>query len=237
MKKIDNIVIVDRFNFDNASDNFDEHVVKSVFSYKKFHEYIINLTKYFIDINIKNKILDLGCSTSSLINGIQKEYSNFDIDYYGVDISQKMIDFSKNKTKANFIKSDIFDYIIKDDNKYNLIISCLTMQFINLEKRKMIVKEVYKKLENFGGFILVEKCFENDSEYSNIFNREYYNFKEKNGFSAKEILEKDKSLVGIMKPLTIDENIKMLNKCGFKTYSIFLKDFNFVGILCIKKEV
>ena len=60
-----------------------------------------------------------------------------------------------------------------------------------------------------------------------------YDFKRKN-LTDSEILDKNTSIRGIMKPLTLKENIDILEHIGFKKIDIFFKKMNFVGIIAIK---
>jgi tRNA (cmo5U34)-methyltransferase len=62
---------------------------------------------------------------------------------------------------------------------------------------------------------------------------QHYDFKREN-FEAVDILEKEKSLRSIMKPLTIQENFEFLENAGFKVFDVFFQNFNFVSILAIK---
>lgn len=66
-----------------------------------------------------------------------------------------------------------------------------------------------------------------------IYNDMYYDFK-RNNFNDTDILDKNVSLRGIMKPLTLEENINILKESGFSEYEVFLKYNNFVGIMAIK---
>ena len=49
-----------------------------------------------------------------------------------------------------------------------------------------------------------------------------------------EIIDKNVSLRGVQKCLTVEENIQLLKEVGFNKIDIFYKNFNFVGIVAIK---
>ena len=61
----------------------------------------------------------------------------------------------------------------------------------------------------------------------------YYDFK-RNNLDDNDILDKNQSLRGIMKPLTLSENIENLRNVGFEKIDVFMKYNNFVGIMAIK---
>jgi SAM-dependent methyltransferase len=59
--------------------------------------------------NETTRLLDFGCGKADLLSRIQQR--NFqNIDYTGLDLSEKFVSFAKNKfPQANFIQADIFD--------------------------------------------------------------------------------------------------------------------------------
>ena len=67
-----------------------------------------------------------------------------------------------------------------------------------------------------------------------MYNDLYYDFKRENGLTDTEIIDKNVSLRGIQKCLTVEENIQLLKEVGFNKIDIFYKNFNFVGIVAIK---
>ena len=115
-----------------------------------------------------------------------------------------------------------------------MIVSMFTMQFIPIKHRQKVFKKIYKSLNVGGAFILFEKIRANNAIFQDLFNFLYFDFKKNKNFGSNEILNKEKSLRGIMKPLTLDQNNELLKKAGFKNITPIIQYVNFVGILCIK---
>ena len=67
----------------------------------------------------------------------------------------------------------------------------------------------------------------------NIYNDLYYDFKRESGIEDKDILDKNKSLRGVMKPLKLNEILNILTEIGFKV-DINIKYNNFVSIVAIR---
>ena len=67
-----------------------------------------------------------------------------------------------------------------------------------------------------------------------MYNDLYYDFKRDNNLTDKEVLDKNVSLRGVQKCLTVEENIQLMKNVGFKNIDIFLKYNNFVGIIALK---
>ena len=67
-----------------------------------------------------------------------------------------------------------------------------------------------------------------------MYNDLYYDFKIKNDLTHKDVIDKNVSLRGVQKALTLDENLEIIRNAGFKNIDIFMKYNNFVGIIAIK---
>ena len=133
----------------------------------------------------------------------------------------------KNKLKnIKIINNDIIKFKLK---KNNLIISYYTIQFIHPSHRQIIFNKIYKSLNWGGGFIIFEKIRGNDARFDNILNSLYLDFKEKNNFKAKEILNKSKSIRGVLEPFSDNGNLGFIKKSQeskrFKTKIGFLNFF------------
>lgn len=207
---------------------FDSHVRKQVPQYELFHKFISDISMFFISDN--TNILDIGTQTGELL---QKLYYNESCKYIGIDTSQSMIDIAQKKfgNKYTFIKQDIMNYQI--DN-CSVITMMLVLQFIRPENKQSVIDRVYKCLNKGGVFLFVDKIKTQCVDIHDIYNDKYYDFKRNSGLQDKEILDKNISLRSIQKCISLEENIDILKKSGFRKLDIFMKYGNFVGIVAIK---
>ena len=118
--------------------------------------------------------------------------------------------------------------------KSDLIISHYTLQFIKHETIFKVLKKIYKSLNPEGGFILFEKIYGNNSRFEKFFSDLLIDFKSKNKFSEKNIVDKNRAIRGILQPLTLNQNFLNLKKAGFSKIQIIHQDLNFIGILSLK---
>ena len=58
--------------------------------------------------------------------------------------------------------------------------------------------------------------------------------KKKNKLDPTEILDKEKSLRGVLEPYTIQANLDFLKRAGFKDVTPISQYLNFIGFLAIK---
>tara|TARA_B100000700_G_scaffold303379_1_gene374813 strand:- start:68 stop:778 length:711 start_codon:yes stop_codon:yes gene_type:complete len=215
--------------------SFEDHVKKSVPFYDNGHQIIKSLSNFFMYKNALS--YDLGCSTSNLNIMLSKHLKGKKVKFIGIDEEKKMIILSKKKIKKNKIKN--IELIHSDltrikFQKSNLIISYYTLQFLTPSERPKLLKKIYKSLHTRGAFILFEKIRGNDERFQDILNSLYYDFKESNGISPKNILNKTKAIRGVLEPYSDTANIKILTKCGFRNIQTIFQYLNFKGYLCIK---
>jgi len=214
---------------------FDRHIEKSVPFYNEGHDIIQNLSDYFLFEN--STCYDIGCSTASLLQKISKFSNKKKLNFIGIEVEKNMVALAKKNIKKNKLKNikiinnDIIKFKLK---KNNLIISYYTIQFIHPSHRQIIFNKIYKSLNWVGGFIIFEKIRGNDARFDNILNSLYLDFKEKNNFKAKEILNKSKSIRGVLEPFSDNGNLGFIKRAGFKDIQTIFHHLCFKGYLCIK---
>ena len=224
---------------DNVAKNFDKHVNQSIPHYKDIQKYVTLLAEWFL--KDETTVYDLGCSTGETVKMILNSSISNKIRIIGIDANTKMIKIAKSKTnklkkntkiKIDFQSTDITK--IKKFKRSNLFISILLFPFLNTLQRKNIFKKVFKSLNHGGGFIFVDKIRSDHSDFEDMFNQVYFDFKIDEGLTAKQILNKSKSLRSSMHLHRKNEIFSLLKENKFKSYDIFFKWFNFVGIIAIK---
>ena len=207
---------------------FDQHVRQSVFMYDEFHKSIINMSNWFIEDN--TNILDVGTSTGELL---MKLPYNESCNYIGIDTEGSMINKAQEKLgeKYKLQVGNILDYKIIN---CSLITMVLVLQFIKNKDKELALQNIYNSLNKGGAFMFVDKVKTPILDIHDMYNDLYYDFKRDNNLTDKEILDKNVSLRGVQKCLTVEENIQLMKNVGFKNIDIFLKYNNFVGIIALK---
>lgn len=223
------------FSGKGVAGKFEKHIEKSVPFYLESHNLIISMADFFLFNG--SRCYDLGSSTGNLLHKLSQQTNKKKIDLVGIETEPEMVKFARKKNfknkniKISFIKNDIKNYKFKNSN---LILSFYTMQFIHPSHRQKIFNKIYKTLNYGGAFIIFEKVRGNDARFDNIINSIYLDFKEKNKFNHSEILNKSKSLRGVLEPFTDDGNLGFLKRAGFIDIQTIFQFLNFKGYLCIK---
>ncbi len=230
--KVDKKIKSQRSNwrFDkNVAENFDVHVLKSVPFYKISHDLSLKISEFFL--KEKSICYDIGCSNGSLLNKISKKNKK-KINYIGIDSSQAMIDIAKkNFPKIKFIKKNLNQVALK---KCDLVLSLYTLQFIEPKYRQKVLTNIYRSLNWGGALILFEKIRGADARFQDILNFLYFDFKSEQGIKPTEIINKEISLRSVMEPFTIQGNLDLLKRAGFKDIMPISQYLNFKGFLAIK---
>jgi len=217
------------------SHSFATHIEKSIPSYQEGHKLIIELSDYFIPSDESITIYDLGCSVGDLTKKLAQKHKHKKAIFVGIDKEEQMI---KKAQETNSHLDKIFytccDFLSFPFEQSSLFISYYSLQFLSFSSRTRLLEKIYHKLEVGGAFIVFEKVLEQDSYDQDIFSTLYRHFKSENNFLASEIIGKEQSLKGILKPFTRDENFTLFKKIGFKKITLLMKNLHFEGYLLRK---
>ena len=212
---------------------FDEHVNQSVPLYQEFHHSITNMSVYFAQEY--TSIVDIGTSTGTLLFDMQQINKNKrNLNFIGLDIEEAMIkECLVRYSDIDNMKFKLTNALDFDYTNTSVVTSMLALQFMSKRDRKILLKKVYEGLNEDGALFVVEKTKASIIDIHDIYNDLYYDFKREN-LVDKEILDKNQSLRGVMKPITVEDNLSLIKEAGFSKVDIFSKYLNFTGFIAIK---
>jgi tRNA (cmo5U34)-methyltransferase len=214
---------------------FDEHVRQSVPLYEEIHALVADISCWFVEDN--TTVYDIGTSTGEALENIAKRHTKKQVQYVGIDASESMVKKARerfaNRHDITIHHADVTSWTLGIRNA-SYIASILTAQFIAPQKRQEVINKIYNGLNIGGGFVLVEKIIGSTPRFDQIFIELYHEMKLRNGLSVDHVINKARSLRGVQRPNTIDENLQMLKDAGFKDIDIFFKWNNFAGFLAMK---
>ena len=139
--------------------------------------------------------------------------------------------FNINTKKLKFLAKDLVNYKLEDSD---FIISFFTIQFIHPKHRQKLINKIYESLNWGGAFLFFEKVRYNDARFQDIFTTLYNDYKMQMGYTPEEILNKTRSLKGVMEPFSTEGNVDMMKRAGFKDITTVVTDICFKGFLAIK---
>ncbi|MBN2775707.1 MAG: methyltransferase domain-containing protein [Prolixibacteraceae bacterium] len=236
-KQVDKLItaVEGEWKFDKqVSESFDSHIRKSVPCYDSLQKMVCDISEWFINDN--SFIYDLGSATGETLSNLYQKHSNKkNIEFIGIEQSKSMVELAKTKhseKNIKFIESDLIK--MKSFDNADFIVSIYTLQFLSVKNRYSVIKKIYESLNYGGAFIFTEKVKANSSLSEDMYNQLHWDFKNQQGLTDEMILQKARSLRGVLTSLTINENMQMLKKTGFTMIETFFKWNNFAGILAVK---
>ena len=216
----------------DVSKNFEEHINRSVPYYQDGHKLIESLSDFFVKDD--SLLYELGSSTGKLSFNLAKRHELRDAKFKAIEIEHDMVTEAKKRYKSKNLEFICDDIITFDYEKADMFLSYYTVQFIHPKFRQDLINKIYENLNWGGAFIMFEKVRANDARFQDIITTLYSDFKLENGFSADEIIAKQRSLKGVLEPFSSNANIEMLKRAGFVDIITVFKYLNFEGILAIK---
>jgi tRNA (cmo5U34)-methyltransferase len=227
------------FTFAHREEGFDNHIEQSIRGYSNLLEDVVSLSRYFVEDD--TNIIDIGCSTGKLTKAMMEYNSDHSptAQYFGVEVAEGFVlDLRDRRLELNTAGFNNVEFIMKDIRKFqfsncNLITSIFTLQFMPKKDRKKVVQNIYHGLNEGGAFIFAEKTICESALVQDMITFNYYDYKRKS-FDTEDIMDKERTLRNIMKPLTWKELELMVSFAGFRTVQPFWRNHSFVGALAIK---
>lgn len=200
------------FKFEDVKD-FEKHISLSIPNYDGLVEVVKAITLEYLDD--QGTMLDIGCSSGSLLNEICK-YSNAEL------IGCDLVDMNYEKN-FKFYQSPAEQCLIANDD-LSVITSIFTLQFMGQTEREATLRLIAAHVENGAVAIIAEKIHLNDSRLDSAIFRQHMRTKLQH-FTAAEILEKDLQLAGSMFPRVSAEIESELDALG--DYEQIWQSYNF----------
>lgn len=236
------MVIVDKninqhnagWSFENISEDFDSHIQKSIPLYQQGHELICYYSDFFLKPD--SVVYDIGCSTGQFLAKLASRHpQKRDLRMIGIDTVEDMVHFARRLSaddpRLSFITANALDF---EFERADMFVANYTIQFLPPRVRQNLIDAVYKSLNWGGAFFMFEKVRAPDGRFQDYANQVYIEFKLDNGFSEAEIVNKARSIKGVMEPFSTQGNLDMLRRAGFSDIVTAHKYVCFEGFLAIK---
>jgi len=190
--------------FTDRVNSYDEHMMNNVEgckeAYIKMSELLPENTK---------KILDLGCGTGLELEEIFKKYPNVQVT--GIDLTKSMLDKLKEKyydKDITLINTSYLDYDLGFE-KFDVAISFQTIHHFSHEDKLKLYKNICDSLKPDSMYIECDYML-TDQEDEDFYFSEMQRFRKEQNLDDNEFYHYDT-------PCTIDNQIKLFKKAGFKT--------------------
>jgi tRNA (cmo5U34)-methyltransferase len=220
-----------RFSFSSVANGFDEHITKSIRGYADLRDDVVGISRYFI--LDETNVLDIGCSQGTMLKRIKDENTQApNANYTGIEINKDFQQHWKPETNLNYKVEDVRESDALSNMSF--AISLFTFQFLAEKDRLSLLQKIYDNLVDGGAFVTAEKIYSMNAKVQDMVDSLYYDFK-RQSFTEKEILDKEQELRHLAKLTTENLLISQLRSVGFRGIQIFWRNFNFIGVLAMKR--
>lgn len=215
-------------------DSFVDHARNSVPYYDDGHDLVCYLSDYFCLAD--STCYEIGVSTGELIEKLARHNARKPgIRWIGVDREPAMINKAQEHCReTRNIELYCEDLLLHQFERADFIVSYYCIQFIPPRHRQELLNRIYDSLNWGGAFVLFEKVRGPDARFQDLMISLYNDFKLRNGFKAEEIINKSRSLKGVLEPFSTLGNHGLLERAGFVDVMTIMKYVCFEGILAIK---
>ena len=228
------------FSFNNEVANvFDNMVSRSVPLYEEVNLSLLHWFQRFYKSG--TKIYDIGCSTGTAFHLIARHFKGTaedPIQFVGIDSSAPMLEKATEKLKDFKLGVD-FKWVCKsapdvEFQRCSFSIFNYTLQFMNLEERRQVLKNIAKATVPSGICFISEKLRSNHTQTQESLTYIYESFKRRQGYSKNEIERKKEALDRVLVPLTENELKTMIIEAGFDHVECVMRWHNFASFVGLK---
>lgn len=221
------------FSFHDHAGHFDNHIGLSIPGYRNLRSIAVEIAPRFVSKG--TNVYDIGCSTGTHLRSIYEKIRDrrSDVHLHGLDIEPSF------KMHWDALRDSNLNYSISDARRANikrasLVLSMFTVQFLPPGDKLPLLKRVHDGLIDGGCLLIAEKVLAGTGRMQDALSFPYYDYKQGNGFTADEILSKERSLRGQMTLWTETEVERNLQRCGFTDIQCVWGHFPFFCWLALK---
>jgi tRNA (cmo5U34)-methyltransferase len=151
---------------DEVTRVFDDMLERSIPQYEVMRRAVTDMAYRFAQP--QTDIVDLGCARGAAIAPLVERFGEQN-RFVGIELSQPMLEASRQRFKT-YVERGIVSIESLDLRKEypkasaSVTLSVLTLQFVPIEHRQRVVRQIYNSTVSAGALILVEKVLGNTAD-------------------------------------------------------------------------
>jgi len=214
----------DRFNTEEAA-NYDDAIRRRIPLYREIQTLMASLLPFPKKEYLR--VLDLGCGTGETSVSLLKEYPLARVT--GIDSSPDMLDVARKKVKhttwrVDFLCQDIRAFNL--EGEFDVIVSGFSLHFLSPDEKEEILRKCLALLKDGGMFMDSEAVLSPSEKVYNMYMEKWKDFMRSNGFSDEEIGSHILKFLKDVKPMTVDNQLGLMRKAGFRDVECYFKYLN-----------
>lgn len=231
------------FRFDaSVAAVFPDMLKRSIPGYAATIEAIGSLAARFVVPG--TRCYDLGCSLGAASIAIRQGAAASQAEIIAIDNSPAMIErcqvivtdeMARDTSSMSEIRPELADVLDSDISNASMVVLNYTLQFLSMDERDALIRRIHTGLNPNGLLVLSEKVVDENPAMEQLLIDLHYEHKRRNHYSELEISRKRSALENVLVPEKVSAHRARLEAAGFSDIAVWLRYFNFVSIIAIKR--
>ncbi|MDG2381871.1 MAG: carboxy-S-adenosyl-L-methionine synthase CmoA [Pirellulaceae bacterium] len=211
---------------------FDDMIERSVPHYR---EVVLEIIELAVDaFQPETHLYDLGCSLGAVLIPVASRLASQAGTICGVDQSSAMLEELSRRGDGLPIKLLCDDLSQMSFQPASVVILNLTLQFVPVKARHVLLARIYDAMVNGGVLLLTEKIAAPNPALDQLYRERHHAFKRSQGYSDLEIHQKRQSLEDVLVTESKEVHLRRLADVGFSSVDIWHQRYNFASFYACK---
>jgi tRNA (cmo5U34)-methyltransferase len=186
------------FTENMTGNTFNSHVNEQL----PFYNIVTNATSMVVRnyLTKNGTVYDIGASTGNVSKSIQDFAKTRNANVHSIEESESMA-----KTWDGYGQLHVADATTFKYENFDVAVCFLVLMFMTIEQRAKLISTLKTKMNKGGAIVIVDKLLVEGGYFGTVMRRLTFDWKLKNGATPDEIITKELSLVGVQRPMTIEE--------------------------------
>jgi tRNA (cmo5U34)-methyltransferase len=187
-----------KFSGEMTGKNFDMHVNEQLPFYSMLTSAVSMIVRNYLPKH--GRMYDIGASTGNITKAIADFAKDRDTEIISIDSSEDMA--STWQGYGFFKTANAIDFKYE---KFDVAVCFLVLMFMTKAERYRLIEKLKDRMNEGGIIIIVDKITVEGGYFGTVLRRMTFDYKLKNGASPNEIINKELSLSGILRPFDDNE--------------------------------
>ena len=210
---------------------YDGHITSVLPYYREYHNQVIDLVRTLgID---SPEWLDTGCGTGTLAAKALEVLPQ--VRFTLCDPSAGMLAEAQRKLQGQDIRFfNIPSQELPFDSAFDVVTAIQSHHYFKPDERELAVRSCCRALRESGIFITFENIRMSTDESDAIALKRWVSFLEQHGNTPEEVEMQLKRRGVEFLPITVEQHLKLLKKCGFRSVNLLWASYLQAGFWAIK---
>lgn len=213
------------------SNVYDANIINTLPYYTEYHNQIMDLVRA---MGLKDiSWLDTGCGTGTLANRVLAERD--DVRFTLCDPSEQMLERAKEKLQGRDIR--FFNVQSQDltfESEFDVVTAVQCHHYLKPDARRTAVENCCRALKDNGVFVTFENIKMTTDESDAITLKRWENFLSDHLGDPEKVAHHINRRGVEVFPITIEEHIRLLRECGFRSVDVLWTSYLQAGFWAVK---